>query len=406
MANNKRKMKFRLGLRFLGAVAIYTVIFWGLCFIFDQIFNGVLLQLIYDLTFNLSTNFRSYWLLEWFYFLNNNMPTLLAFVYAIGVIIIGMWCMRRPTRYLREVSRGIDTLLDENTPIGPFPSAIREMELSLRDIRYTVLRNQQLAHEAEQRKNDLVVYLAHDLKTPLASVIGYLTLLEESPDLPVTARARYTAITLDKAYRLEQLINELFDITRYSMQTVVLERNLVNLTRMLHQMADEFYPIFAEKGLHAETRIESELSIIADSDKLARVFDNLLRNAVAYSYPNTTVRISAEAQGDNVVVKVRNTGDEIPKEKLANIFDKFFRADPARSSRSGGAGLGLAIAKQIVEQHGGRISAESNAEYTEFTVVLPKISQRDHTVSEEEVQTLPESPQKPKFPSRLFVRKS
>ena len=127
---------------------------------------------------------------------------------------------------------------------------------------------------------------------------------------------------------------------------------------------------------------------------------------MAYSYPDTTVHISAEAQGDNVVVKVRNTGDEIPKEKLANIFDKFFRADPARSSRSGGAGLGLAIAKQIVEQHGGRISAESNAEYTEFTVVLPKISQRDHTVSEEEVQTLPESPQKPKFPSRLFVRKS
>lgn len=402
---NKRKMKFRLGLRFLGAVSIYSIIFWGLCFLFDQVFNGVMLQLIYDLTFNISTNFQSDWVTPTFYFLYNNLTTILMIVYSVGIILIGMLSMRKPTQYLREVSRSIDVLLDENTPIGPLPPAIREMELSLRDIRYTVLRNQQLAHEAEQRKNDLVVYLAHDLKTPLASVIGYLTLLEESPDLPVTSRARYTAITLDKAYRLEQLINELFDITRYSMQTVVLERNLVNLTRMLHQMVDEFYPIFSEKGLHAETRIESELSIIADSDKLARVFDNLLRNAVAYSYAETTVRISAQAEGDGVVVKVRNTGDEIPAEKLANIFDKFFRADPSRSSRSGGAGLGLAIAKQIVEQHGGQISAESTTEYTEFTVVLPKISQRDASLPEPDKPD-PEIPEEHRRTTHLFVRKS
>ena len=162
---------------------------------------------------------------------------------------------------------------------------------------------------------------------------------------------------------------------------------------------------FSEKELHAETSIESELSIIADSDKLARVFDNLLRNAVAYSYPETTVRISARAEGDAVVVKVRNTGDEIPAEKLANIFDKFFRADPSRSSRSGGAGLGLAIAKQIVEQHGGQISAESNTEYTEFTVVLPKISQRDTSLPEPDKPD-PEIPEEHKKTTHLLVRKS
>ena len=186
------------------------------------------------------------------------------------------------------------------------------------------------------------------------------------------------------AYRLEQLINELFDITRYNMQNVVLERNLVNLTRMLQQMTDEFYPIFAEKGLHAETDIAPGLSIIADSDKLARVFDNLLRNAVAYSYEGTAVTITAYAEEDTAVVKVRNSGDEIPPEKLTNIFDKFFRADTARSSRSGGAGLGLAIARQIVEQHGGQITAQSSAEFTEFTVVMPKISLRGDEAAQED----------------------
>ena len=155
------------------------------------------------------------------------------------------------------------------------------------------------------------------------------------------------------------------------MQTVVLERNLVNLTRMLHQMADEFYPIFAEKGLHAETRIESELSIIADSDKLARVFDNLLRNAFHYSVPGSTVRITGQQEADTVVLTFTNEGRTIPAEKLERIFDQFFRLDSSRATRTGGAGLGLAIAKEILALHGGTIRAASADNRITFTVRLP-----------------------------------
>ena len=374
MGNKKRKPKFRLGAQYLAAVLVYTLVFALVVFVLFYFLKGLGASAIQSFchAFNL------HWLYDVWYKQSyvSNRPEYVVLLYVVGLIIVGLVSMRRPTRYLREVNEGLENILNENMPIGPFPAAIREMELSLKETRYSVMRSRQMAHEAEQRKNDLVVYLAHDLKTPLASVIGYLTLLEESPDLPIAARAKYTSITLDKAYRLEQLINELFDIARYNMQNVVLERNLVNLTRMLQQMTDEFYPIFAEKSLQAETNIEEGLSIIADSDKIARVFDNLLRNAVAYSNAGTPVSITAYAEEDTAVVKVRNVGDEIPAEKLVNIFDKFFRADASRSSNSGGAGLGLAIARQIVEQHGGRISAQSSAEFTEFTVVMPKISLR------------------------------
>ena len=374
MGNKKRKLKFHFGAQYLVSVLVYTLVFALVLFVLFYFLRGLGASAFQSFC----ETFRLHWLYEiWYkesYVYNRYEYMMLA--YLIGLIITGLVSMRRPARYLREVNEGLENILNENMPIGPFPAAIREMELSLKETRYSVLRSRQMVHEAEQRKNDLVVYLAHDLKTPLASIIGYLTLLEESPDLPVAARAKYTSITLDKAYRLEQLINELFDITRYNVQNVVLERNLVNLTRMLQQMTDEFYPIFADKGLQAETNIAEDLSIIADSDKLARVFDNLLRNAVAYSYADTVVSITAYAEEDTAVVKVRNAGDEIPAEKLANIFDKFFRADSSRSTHSGGAGLGLAIARQIVEQHGGWISAQSSAEFTEFTVTLPKISLR------------------------------
>ena len=381
-ADKKRKLRFHLGLRYLGSVLVYTLVYFLLVFVLMYFFKGLGAETLYAFCqrYGFWELYKS-WYLE-SYAVHRELYVLLT--YILGLVVVGVVSARRSTRYLREISNSLDNLLVENVPIGPFPGAIRDMELSLKETRYTLLRSQQLAHEAEQRKDDLVVYLAHDLKTPLASIIGYLTLLEESPDLPVAARAKYTSITLDKAYRLEQLINELFDITRYNMQNVVLERNLVNLTRMLQQMTDEFYPIFAEKGLHAQTDIAPGLSIIADSDKLARVFDNLLRNAVAYSYEGTAVTITAYAEEDTAVVKVRNTGDEIPPEKLANIFDKFFRADTARSSRSGGAGLGLAIARQIVEQHGGQITAQSSTEFTEFTVVMPKISLRGDEAAQED----------------------
>lgn len=272
--------------------------------------------------------------------------------------------------YFDEVNVGIDSLIqNENTPIE-LSAEMAFMEQKLNTLKQTLEKRQQDAKLAEQRKNDLVMYLAHDIKTPLTSVIGYLSLLDEAPDMPVEQKAKYVHITLDKAYRLEQLIDEFFEITRYNLQTITLSKKNIDLYYMLLQMADEFYPQLSENGKQAVIHAAEDLTVQGDPDKLARVFNNVLKNAVAYSPENSVIDIKASVSGDTVSIVFTNVGS-IPKDKLTTIFDKFYRLDSARSSNTGGAGLGLAVAKEIVILHGGRIYADSENGYTTFTVELP-----------------------------------
>ena len=275
--------------------------------------------------------------------------------------------------------KSLDAFLKDDGSISSFSKSYSEVELKLKDIQLQIIESKHLAAQLESKKNDLVMYLAHDLKTPLTSVIGYLTLLEECPELSQSQRAKFTGIALDKAYRLEQLITEFFEITRFNINTVQLRKNRIDLGMMMEQIADEFYPMLSEKGLVTDIDIPEKILMYADSDKLARVIDNLLKNAVNYSYENSTIRIGARVRNGRVIIKFRNQCDEIPKEKLQKIFDKFYRMDSSRSSQTGGSGLGLAIAKQITELHGGTIKASSNEEYTDFTVILPFVSAENLT---------------------------
>ena len=262
-----------------------------------------------------------------------------------------------------------------------FPSGWEELALVAADAkRAAAERERQLADESA-RRSDLVTYLAHDLKTPLTSVIGYLSLLDEVPDMPEAQRVRYTGVALDKACRLERLVNEFFDITRYSLTNIELELAPVDLAGLLVQLADEFYPALSAHGNVAQVTVAGTvrtverpgepLVVTADAARLARVFGNLLRNAIAYSDEGTPVEIEAAAGEESVVVTVSDTGATIPSHKLRAIFDRFFRLDESRGSATGGAGLGLAIAREIVELHGGTISAASENGRTTFTVELP-----------------------------------
>lgn len=287
-----------------------------------------------------------------------------------GWLAITYYFLAKPLKYLDEAVLASTQLAELSEKPIKLSEELKSVEDEMNMVRETALLNARHAKEAEQRKNDLIVYLAHDLKTPLTSIVGYLTLLKEAPELPAEYRAKYTDITLEKAYRLEQLINEFFDITRFNLQSIALESNHIDLTMMISQMAEEFYPVLKERGLSCNVSIQSRIHIVGDADKLSRVFDNLMRNAVSYSYPNSQITISAHTQNGKVIITFKNRGDRIPEQKLNMIFEKFFRADNARTSTTGGAGLGLAIAKQIVELHGGTITAQSDDYYTTFTVTL------------------------------------
>ncbi len=252
-----------------------------------------------------------------------------------------------------------------------FPKEYALISAQMSEIRARMQQHEQAVKEEAARKNDLITYLAHDLKTPLTSVIGYLNLLEEAKDMPAQQKEKYVHVALDKAYRLERLINEFFEITRYNLQQVILEKETIDLSFMLEQMTDEFFPLLQKHGNEIHLSVQEGTAVYADPDKLARVFHNLLKNAIAYSYENTEIVVQAEKTEDSVRISFQNQGKTIPKQRLEGLFEKFYRLEEARSSDTGGAGLGLAIARDIVTLHGGRIDASSEAEVTVFAVELP-----------------------------------
>ena len=300
----------------------------------------------------------------------------IAFVVTVAIIVL-LICLiyyssaNKTKQMMNQITNTMRQVLLSDQNLPDLPQEYQEFKIQLLQLKEKEEHSRQLAQIEMQRKNDLITYLAHDLKTPLASVIGYLCLLNEAPDMPDTQKEKYTGIALQKAYRLEELINEFFDITRFNLQSLVLNKSKFNLSLLLRQMADEFYPMLVPKGRKADVHVPENLTLTGDADKLARVFNNILKNAIAYSFENSVIDISAVQQGGNIVVTFTNRGEPIPPQKLDTIFEKFYRLDSARSSDTGGAGLGLAIAKEIVTAHNGTISAESNSERTVFTVKLP-----------------------------------
>lgn len=277
--------------------------------------------------------------------------------------------------YVFAVSESADKLFDKNVEYINLPPEMVEVEKKLNHFKTEAIKNERLARENEQKKDELIVYLAHDIKTPLTSMIGYLSLLSEIKDMPQEQRNRYIDIALDKSYRLEYLINELFDVARSNSEKIVLEKEEINLNLMLEQIADDFYPTLKEMNKKINFTSDEKTILYADPDKLSRVFNNLIKNAVNYSKENTDIDISILNKENQATVKITNKGKQIPKEKLDKIFEKFYRLDSSRTSKTGGSGLGLAIAKEIVELHGGRIYAESDMKETTFSVILPIIEQ-------------------------------
>ena len=298
---------------------------------------------------------------------------ILTIVFFVFLMLVAFYlCLTYYIRSFAQVARGVNQITDDTVEKVEFSPAMKFMERRINTVKYELRREKEAAEASEKKKNDLIIYLAHDLKTPLTSVIGYLMLLRDNPNMDEEQRLKYTEITLNKATHLEMLINEFFDITRFSIHSIALEIAPISLDLMLAQIADEFYPKLMERGQEAVFQVQDGLMMDGDAEKLARVFNNCLKNAIAYSPENSQIVIGACNTERGTEVWFENPGVEISEEELSHLFETFYRRDSARSSYAGGSGLGLAIAREIVVAHGGEIRAESEGTLFRIRIIFPQ----------------------------------
>ncbi len=294
----------------------------------------------------------------------------------IPLSIMFFFFLTRPyLKYFDEISNGIHHLAN-----GDFSNQVRvssndEFGYIAREINVASEKLKEAVERgdfAESSKDQLIVNLAHDLRTPLTSVLGYLDLILKDENLTKEQIKHFSTIAFTKSERLEILIDELFEITRMNYGMLQIEKRPIDISELLIQLDEELYPLLEKKGLEARLNMDSHLPINGDGKLLARVFENLLTNAIRYGYDGKFVDVNGYIDHEEVVVQIINYGDSIPEEDLPYLFDMFYTGDKARSEQQGGTGLGLFIAKNIIEQHDGTISAESNVIRTIFEVRLPK----------------------------------
>lgn len=358
----------KIAIRFFGSALLSAAIVFGLyLFLLKERFGDWVVSILqfaggmtYEEAFLIyHYNFRGY--KEVFF------ATAIAVVFLILLLLLFRWL----TKYFQEINAGIDSLLAEEEKRIQLSPEMLPFEHKLNTVKQNLKDQKEAALLAEQRKDELVMYLAHDIRTPLTSVIGYLSLLEEEPDMAAADRAKNIHIALEKADRLDKMVHEFFEITRYNSRQIKLSKQNIDLYYMLVQLRDELLPAFAAQNNSIELDFDENTTIYADPEKLARVFSNILKNAATYSYPNTKIMVSVARTEQQIAILFQNQGEPIPAEKLSSLFDKFYRLDEARISDTGGTGLGLAIAKEIVLLHGGTIEADSENGTITFSVILP-----------------------------------
>lgn len=353
--------------QFLIKFSIWTLSFF--CILFFSILIARILdfQWLFDFSPSLYYSFRDFF---HFFFYGKFFLVFLFFLWMTGNFVLVYRLVKKLSSYIEDISQASSLLFSQDVDYIELPTELEEIQKQFHRLKQNAEKNEKLAREQEEKKNDLIVYLAHDLKTPLTSLIGYLSLLEEIKDMPKKQREKYIQIALEKSCKLEDLINELFEIARFNSEKIILDPDDVHLNLMLEQLIDDFYPVLQEKKKKIVMEASDSIHLMVDPNQMARVFSNLFQNAIFYS-SGEEIKVHIEIVASQALIVVSNVGKKIPQEKLNHIFEKFYRADSSRSLKTGNSGLGLSIAKEIVLLHGGTIWATSDDKYTSFYVSLP-----------------------------------
>ncbi len=300
---------------------------------------------------------------------------LIYVIFGIGIFTVTFLLLQEKSmRYISRISDAMQSISEGDLNItvdiegdDEFSVMAASLNKMVEDLRGLMDKER----EAERTKNELITNIAHDLRTPLTSIIGYLELLSGETKLDPEVQKKYIGIAYVKTKRLEKLIEDLFGFTKLNYGKISMHVAKVDVVKLLSQLLEEFYPSFVDKNLSYELQSNVPAQMIsADGNLLARLFDNLINNAIKYGADGKRILVKVHGSEELVTIQVINYGYVIPEEELPLIFNKFYRVEQSRSTNTGGTGLGLAIAKNIVDMHGGTIHVTSDLSGTVFTIKL------------------------------------
>lgn len=352
-------------------------LFWT---IVTSLISLLLLILLARLFFFMFPEVTLYTLLVW---VNQNVGFPMAY-YISGVPIIVLFSLyfyrrsvrRHEKKYLKEIIEQVHKIeeglvqkitVQHSGELGQLAGDINRMLERLRT-------SMEEERRAEQTKSELITNISHDLRTPLTSITGYLGLIEQDHYRDEVELRYYVTMAYEESIRLQQLLQDLFEYTRLQNKEMKLNRTTLNLVEMLYQIRANFSIQLQEADMVCELRLMTQPVIIfADGNKLRRVYENLLNNAIRYGNDGKKINIVCYLDGEEVVTEVTNYGEPIPESDLPHLFDRFYRVEKSRAKHTGGSGIGLAIAKHIVDLHGGTIAVSSDENSTVFTVRLPQV---------------------------------
>lgn len=343
---------------YIGILSI--VIILVLSFYLDYFYDGMSIDFIQD---------YFGWDIAHFILMNKDLIVFVVVLFALilNVLLVEIFAIRK----ISHVFSSMKILFQKDDKKIILEDSLKELEEDLNELKRESIENEKKAIYEAQHKVDMIAYLAHDIRTPLSSIIGYLCLMNEN-EITDDMKDKCIQMILDKAYRLEKLVDEFFEIAKLNQTSLSLNKENINLSYLLTQMKEEFYPLLKEKEQRIDIDVDESIYIYVDAQKMARVFNNIIKNAMYYGANQSSIIIDTTKEENYINIHFHNRGETIPEDKLDNIFEEFYRLDESRSSYTGGSGLGLSIAKTIVSLHDGFIKAKSHEKQTTFTVILPK----------------------------------
>jgi signal transduction histidine kinase len=299
----------------------------------------------------------------------------LALLIAVGAfILLFIVITNRKMRYIEEISGGLKEISKGNLQhrvIKRGQDELAELAENINNMAEEIGEKIEGERRAERTKNELITNVSHDLRTPLTSVMGYLGLIKEKRYSDEEQMDEYLTIAANKAEKLKILIEDLFEYTKLTNEGIKLHAQIININEFIEQLIEELIPLCEENDLTIKRQITADkLMIEVDPDKMLRVFENLIINAIKYSHKPGEITVKLNKRDDRALICIANKGQNIPPQELPKLFERFYRVDKSRTASIAGSGLGLAIAKNIVELHKGRIWAQCEGEEILFYVSL------------------------------------